>query len=105
MDKQKAITLLCQMYLPHFNNEEKEALSMGIEALEQSKNNGWISVKDRLPKKDGKYLTYTISPTDTIYSDLFFKNGIWYIDNGCYDSTIGEVTHWMPLPKPYKSKD
>lgn len=100
MDKQRAITLLCQMYLPHFNDEEKEALSMGIEALEQTKNNGWVSVNDRLPKKNGKYLTYTIFSTDKICSDLFFKDDIWYVDNGCYDLVIGEVTHWMPLIEP-----
>ena len=33
MDKQKAIQLLCQMYLPNFDSDEKEALSMAIESL------------------------------------------------------------------------
>jgi Zn finger protein HypA/HybF involved in hydrogenase expression len=37
MNKERAITLLCQMYLPHFNDKEKEALTMGIEALEKQK--------------------------------------------------------------------
>ena len=35
---QKAICLLCQMYLPWFDDEEKEALTMAIDALyEKSK--------------------------------------------------------------------
>ena len=41
MTIQRAIILLCQMYLPCFDEEEKEALTMAIEALqEKEKQNG-----------------------------------------------------------------
>lgn len=33
----KAKVLLCQMYLPQFDEEEKQALTMAIEALEELK--------------------------------------------------------------------
>lgn len=43
MTIQRAIILLCQMYLPCFDEEEKEALTMAIEALqEKEKYNGQL---------------------------------------------------------------
>lgn len=38
MTVQRAIVLLCQMYLPAFDEEEKQALTMAIGALEEIKN-------------------------------------------------------------------
>lgn len=35
MTIQQAIILLCQMYLPCFDEKEKEALTMAIEALQE----------------------------------------------------------------------
>lgn len=35
MSNRKAIVLLSQMYLPCFDDEEKQAITMGIEALEK----------------------------------------------------------------------
>ena len=112
MDKQKAITLLCQMYLPHFNDEEKEALSMGIEALEQSNNNGWISVNDRLPE-----LNHFVFVTKRSEGDIFY--GKLIVDMACYskkdfkdefywrdwnlNEMKNEILAWMPMnfPEPY----
>ena len=74
----------------------------------------WISVKERLPDKDGKYLCYCdygYSASMDVYSfaknlyevdDCDFwgeKRAGWYY----YDSEYGycetsSVTHWMPLP-------
>jgi hypothetical protein len=79
--------------------------------------NKWISVKDRLPDKNGKYLCYcgeSFIKTTDIYSfaknlkkvdkyDFRDKKAGWY----SYDSEWGYfersgVTHWMPLPEPPK---
>lgn len=94
MDKQKAITLLCQMYLPHFNNEEKEALSMGIEALEQTKNDGWISVEERLPKTDTDVL---VQCKGYIIDIGFYCDNEWSFNMNELEGI--EVLYWQPLPQ------
>lgn len=63
----------------------------------------WISVKDRLPEEnswvlctDGKSQYKKIYERGIFYDDEFF----------CYTpiGIIENVTHWMPLPEPPKSK-
>lgn len=48
----------------------------------------WVSVKDELPKKDGRYLFYdeVLGPQVSVYYD------------GC--TLVSSITHWMPLPQP-----
>ena len=80
----------------------------------------WISVKDRLPEKNGAYLTVIncFGRHLTIDVHSFAKDGeavdeynlagekdVWYF----YDSEYGyvpsdSVTHWMPLPEPPKGE-
>lgn len=74
---------------------------------------GWISVKDKLPKEDGKYMVwyrgeldicefdaesqtfgYTYDDYDEMYSHLVYWD----------DSMDKKVTHWMPLPEPPKGE-
>jgi hypothetical protein len=63
---------------------------------------GWISVKDRLPKEAGWYIAYG----DSKYANMRFTrtlcwNGRWWSD------VMGAgfcVTHWMPLPQPPKGE-
>lgn len=51
--------------------------------------NEWISAKERLPEKDGRYL---------IVEKHFSKwVGVSSMRNGRFDF---EITHWMPLPSP-----
>ena len=38
MTENEAKILLCQMYLPHFDEEEKQALTIAIQALEENQN-------------------------------------------------------------------
>jgi hypothetical protein len=61
---------------------------------------GWISVKDDLPKEFGEpCIVYDGSSVQ--YGD-YFSNGEWYTPD-CYESDeIRGVTHWMPLPKAPK---
>lgn len=56
----------------------------------------WISVKDRLPEKDGFYLAW-----------YTFKDGghacdIFYYNYGYSASLSSAITHWMFLPEPPK---
>ena len=58
----------------------------------------WISVDERLPDKEGTYLTYT--DKDKMLMDIFciypsHGTEFWVGGNG-------KVTHWMPLPPPPK---
>ena len=56
----------------------------------------WIPVTERLPEKDGIYLTFSKKKE---YEFHFFQTGkrmwpaVWDEDG---------VTHWMPLPEPPK---
>lgn len=62
----------------------------------------WISVEDRLPEKEGKYLIYTchgIISLDDFRSYLLNKEGALSEANFDY-----YVTHWMYLPEPPKVK-
>jgi hypothetical protein len=79
----------------------------------------WISVKDRLPDKDGKYLVcneFLIEKVDTcrfatnlrkIDKHVFKKRRRgWYHYNSewGFSETHG-VTHWMPLPAAPERSD
>lgn len=56
----------------------------------------WISVNDRLPKRNQRVIAYfpllSTSPMDSLYDgQKFWVDGL--------DRTKA-VTHWMPLPEP-----
>lgn len=62
---------------------------------------GWISVKDRLPEnvKEGLLIALRWGEVDIGWCE----DGRWgsqFVDE--YED--GEVTHWMPLPKPPKGE-
>lgn len=56
----------------------------------------WIPVKDRLPEEKQRVLVRCKTVGTTVGWRLW---GEWMTDLGDGGS---EVTHWMPLPKPYK---
>lgn len=69
----------------------------------------WISVKDRLPEKNGQYIVFGCSDAmkkflpDCIpiwICDYSERNGGWYSIE--MNRTIDYITHWMPLPEPPK---
>lgn len=55
----------------------------------------WISVKDRLPKEEGRYLvSYDLENNRKLTSLRCFYSG-------CPEAFIATgITHWMPLPEP-----
>lgn len=66
-------------------------------AQQQENNEGeWISVKDRLPEKEGYYLGYT---RDKYFRQAKFQGGVFHSDD--YD---GQITHYQKLPNPPKEK-
>ena len=68
-------------------------------ATENNFGHRWIPVTERLPEKDGIYLTFNKKKE---YEFHFFQTGkrmwpaVWDEDG---------VTHWMPLPEPPKEGD
>ena len=54
----------------------------------------WISVKDRLPEKEGNYI---------VHGNLGGVFGLFY-DDMLSNSFKQMVTHWMPLPQPPKGE-
>lgn len=64
------------------------------EGYEQAeKDLGWISVKDRLPEEDGRYITcHAICGVATRVEVSLFMNGRWIASHE-------ELDHWMPIPE------
>ena len=62
----------------------------------EPKQGEWIPCSERLPEKNGRYLTSWVSNlTNRYYIDsIFFAYGEW-------DCCNGDVEAWMPLPEPY----
>ena len=76
----------------------------------------WISVKDRLPDKTGRYLVLKnrIAPdclggnrTDIVILRFFVDKGFrmpTHIPDWINEEINEEVTHWMPIPEPPKGE-
>ena len=68
----------------------------------------WIPCSERLPEKDGDYLT-TLTDKDGNYVDVTeWQNiigGRWIAPfDECDYCEIGNVVAWMPLPEPYAER-
>lgn len=60
---------------------------------------GWISVKDRLPEKEGQYLCWVhINKVHFCYQIHLWYSGTWRWANN-------NVLYWMPLPEPPKEEE
>lgn len=68
--------------------------------VEVQPDNGWISVKDRLPENDGLYIVCKTIRGHQISFEAHWKGNKWLsvVNNNLLDY----VTHWMPLPEPPK---
>lgn len=79
----------------------------------------WISVKDKLPSKNGRYLVARVTALgafiDIIRYTLNYEDpydfvphlkgrAIWYTYNDVEDYEVDGVTHWMQLPEHPNSK-
>ena len=60
--------------------------------------NEWISIDDRLPEKDGKYIVHNKS--GMVFQAKYYScPKTWGMrDKGSH------ITHWMPMPEPPKMK-
>lgn len=93
----------------------RSALTLALEALraQQTEKNGypnWISVRDRLPNDDKKYLCRYGFEKSEKKSRLMFTGSLYYFtnDRNPHWQHVGAglfVTHWMPLPEPPIEKE
>lgn len=56
----------------------------------------WISVRDRLPERNGRYLTHCLIEGQSLVCILHYSK------IGGFNE--GTVSHWMPLPEAPKMK-
>lgn len=64
--------------------------------LVERKQGEWISVEDRLPERNGRYLTHCLIEGQSLVCILHYNK-----IGGFNEST---VTHWQSLPQPPKMK-
>ena len=81
-----------------------------VEAAEALYNAGyrkrseWISVEERLPDENGRYLAH-IKVEHLAFENLSIVAILQYGKSQGFDTHSEEtVTHWMPLPEPPKMK-
>lgn len=98
--REKLIEILRKPIFPHELADTTEAvadylLDSGVTVQE------WISVKDRLPEsgKEGVLMALLWGGVDIGWCE----DGSW-CSEFVNEYEDGEVTHWMPLPKPPKGE-
>lgn len=71
----------------------------------ERKRDKWISIKDKLPPRNGNYnYSKRVLVTNGVECHIdeynFTKNAWEFVDEFYLD-----ITHWQPLPEPPKQKD
>lgn len=62
----------------------------------------WISVKDRMPEKEGKYIV-CVAGNVCVLPMIVNGVGYKYWETGKYfKKEMDKVSHWMPFPEPPK---
>lgn len=93
-----------QFNFPWQDNPENDADKMfnaihkyAGDAIELLESQQWVSVKDRLPEKEGHYLCWAcINNIQYLYQICLWKENRWY--------WVHDVRWWMPLPESPKEE-
>lgn len=65
-------------------------------AIEAEPDNGWISVKDKLPENDGLYIVCKTVMGHQISFEARWKGNKWL--SVIKNNQLDYITHWQPLP-------
>ena len=89
------------------SGNDAQLIMSALSKAEDKGDNGWISVEDRLPTENGKYLIW-----ENDFDEAHFKNGKWISTQPTNKSTSPYLqsrfrqtlnpTHWQLLPLPPK---
>lgn len=114
MNKEKQIKeMAVDMYvaLPDDEHNLRDCRNAATEMIAKGwhKQNEWISVDERLPDRDGRYLVAMKNGDDYHVSTRKFKRTdppIWWKGHtfGYWARYTGGVRYWMPLPEVPKMK-
>lgn len=82
-----------------------EAQLLGLHALRETQDNGWIAVRDLLPETGIEVLAFAMRPRNgkeyPVISIGTRQNNIILVDDsGWYGEELYCATHWRPLPDP-----
>ena len=81
---------------------ERKAYLEGYDAG-KAKAMRWIPVSEALPEEDKQVIVIGITASE--YAILGeYQNGYW-VDGSTGEYIPYEITHWMPLPEPYKGEE
>lgn len=75
-----------------------------INELTEEYNNGWISVSERLPEKNGEYLVQNIHGVICV-AHYNYKSPCTYRAFFVGYTQVKNPVAWQPLPNPYKKKE
>ena len=90
---------------------EHEQLATWLEELGKFQ---WIPVTEKLPGENGNYIVTACDEGSSAGEGIWYSTGVavaeyyrggwtWY--DGCHEYSLeGIVTHWMPMPEPYKAE-
>lgn len=77
-------------------------LAAGVVATDNNDGCKWVSVEERLPKRDEYVWCYSNKNGGHFFMGYRgWYSGEWMEGGSCH---IGEVTHWMPLLAPPKEE-
>lgn len=103
IDRQDAIKSLDDIIsLPNLIDSTRKPLTMARDII-TARPGPWVSVTDRLPERDGRYLcVYKFMFSDETLGKTAHTKVLYYRATGqplgFAQSGILVVTHWMPLP-------
>lgn len=84
----------------------EKGFRIGVMKGDAGPTNGWISVEDRLPDKNGQYLCWfgknRMAKGAAIATYLEMRKSFGSLESL---ETYPNVTHWMPIPEPPKEEE